>query len=75
MIEIPDLALLLHLIDHLIGVFGPLFHAPTLALNDLFWASVTLVLEIVEDPVVEMPAPVEEGVGRCGVCFAESERG
>ena len=73
MIQIPDLALLFHLIDHLVSVLGPLFRAPTLALNDFFRAGVTLVREIVEDPVVEVPAPMEEGVGRCGVCFAESK--
>ena len=76
--EIPiqrlNLALILHLIHHPIGVFPPPLGAPVLPLNNLLGAGVALALEPVEDPFVEVVAPVQEGVADFGVSFAESVR-
>ena len=48
-----------HAIHYAIGVVGALLHAPIFALDDLFARHVILLIEPVENPVVQVPAPVE----------------
>jgi len=48
--QLPYLALLLHLIDNFIRVLGPLFNTPLVALNELLWRAFPFPDQVVDDP-------------------------
>ena len=67
-----DLTLFLHLIDNTVGVLAAFLRAPFFTLDKFFGRGVTFSLEPVENPLVEVEAPVEEGVRFGCVGFAET---
>lgn len=73
--EFLDLAAVDHLTERLSGISGPAFLAPVATLEDLFVRYVAHALKMVDNPFVEVEAPVGERVGHCSSAFAVSRVG
>ncbi len=71
-VERSDLFLLLHGVDYLVRIIPFLPYAPLLSFQDFLGRRVAFVLEPVQDPLVEVIAPMTERVSSLGVGFAKS---
>ena len=73
--QLANLPLLLHLIDNLpsLSLAPPI--ALLIALNQLLGRQVAVAVEVAAHPVVEVVAPVVQGVGDLGVGFAGAAEG
>lgn len=72
--EFLDLAGFDHIAECFPGKFGIASLTPVAAFEGLFVRQVARTVEVVDDPFVEVKAPVGERVGHCGSVFAVSRR-
>lgn len=70
-----DLATFDHAVDDLVGILGLSFRAPVAAFDYFVIGKNALSLQVVDDPFVEVEAPVDKGVCHCGSRFAVSGMG